>query len=73
MSSIQEKKPPKHTMKRICKLVKDSETNETFKDFIEEMCRVTRHGSFGSSLSSEIASTTLAFTWQCKAVTGNYA
>ena len=36
LSSIQENKPPEHTMKRIRELVRDSQTNETFKDYIDK-------------------------------------
>ena len=38
LSSIQEKKPLQHAMKRIRELVKDSHTYEAFRNFVEEMC-----------------------------------
>ena len=46
MSSIQQKKPPQHAMKRICKLVKDSHTDEAFRNFVEELCKTDQTWKF---------------------------
>ena len=46
LSSIQQKKPPQHAMKRICELVKDSHTDEAFRKFVEELCETDQTWKF---------------------------
>ena len=46
LSSIQQKKPPQHAMKRICELVKDSHTDDAFRNFVEELCKTDKTWKF---------------------------
>ena len=46
LSSVQQKKPPQHAMKRICELVKDSHTDDAFRNFVEELCKTDKTWKF---------------------------